>query len=364
MLRAMIVTRAGLLASALLLGGCSNLGYYAQAVRGQMSLMWKREPIEEIVQDKSVDPDLRSQLRRVIEIRDYASANLGLPDNGSYRSYADLGRPYVVWNVFATPEFSVDPVTWCFVVVGCVSYRGYFDEENAQRFAARLQTEGKDVYVGGVTAYSTLGKFNDPVLNTMLYWDDDRLAGLIFHELAHQLLYVKGDTDFSESFASFVEEEGVRRWLIAERRADDIPGYEASRERLEAFGDLVVRTRERLRIIYSAGYSDGELRERKRRAFEDMRQEYQEMRTAWGDVLAFDAWFDRDLNNAHLASVAAYRRFVPSFAALLDRQGGDLEAFYAAVREIADMAEPDRHSLLAELAGGSPAGPEPATRRP
>ncbi len=359
MLRAMMAFRTYFLLPLLLLSGCSNVGYYAQAVRGQVSLMWKRQPIEEVLQDKSIDSDLRAQLAQVLEIRDFASSELGLPDNGSYRSYADVGRPYVVWNVFATPEFSVDPETWCFVVVGCVSYRGYFREDRAQRFAAGLDEDGKDVYVAGVTAYSTLGNFDDPVLSTMLYWDDDRLAGLIFHELAHQVLYVKGDTDFSESFASFVEEEGVRRWLIAEGRSDDIPEYEASRARLEAFGELVVRTRERLRIIYSADYADSELRERKRNAFAEMRQEYAAIRAGWGDVLAFDAWFERDLNNAHLASVAAYRRFVPAFATLLRQQDGDLDAFYREVEEIAHKDKSERHRLMLELSGDEPGGPEP-----
>jgi len=362
MLRAMMGFRVIFLLSLLLLSGCSNAGYYAQAVRGQMSLMWKRQPIEDVLQDKSIDSDLRAQLAQVVEIRDFASSDLGLPDNGSYRSYADVGRPYVVWNVFATPEFSVDPETWCFVIVGCVSYRGYFREDRAQRFATSLEEDGKDVYVAGVTAYSTLGNFDDPVLSTMLYWDDHRLAGLIFHELAHQVLYVKGDTDFSESFASFVEEEGVRRWLVSEGRADDVPEYEASRARLAAFGELVVRTRERLRTIYKAGYAESELGERKRIAFEDMRQEYREMRAGWGDVLAFDAWFERDLNNAHLASVAAYRRFVPAFAALLRQQAGDLDRFYRAVEEIAAKELPARHRLLLELIDDKPGGPEPIER--
>jgi predicted aminopeptidase len=243
-----------------------------------------------------------------------------------------------------------------------VAYRGYFREDRAQRFATSLEEDGKDVYVAGVTAYSTLGNFDDPVLSTMLYWDDHRLAGLIFHELAHQVLYVKGDTDFSESFASFVEEEGVRRWLVSEGRADDVPEYEASRARLAAFGELVVRTRERLRTIYKAGYAESELGERKRIAFEDMRQEYREMRAGWGDVLAFDAWFERDLNNAHLASVAAYRRFVPAFAALLRQQAGDLDRFYRAVEEIAAKELPGRHRLLLELIDDKPGGPEPIER--
>ncbi len=324
--------------------------------------MWQREPIEEILQDDTIDSDLRAQLKQVLEIRDFASADLSLPDNGSYRSYADLGRPYVVWNVFAAPEFSVDPVTWCFVVVGCVSYRGYFREESATRFAGRLEDEGKDVYVSGVTAYSTLGNFDDPVLNTMLYWDDHRLAGLIFHELAHQVLYAKGDTDFSESFASFVEEEGVRRWLVARDRAGDIPGYEASRARLEAFGNLVVRTRERLRVIYAADYQESEMAERKRNAIDDMRQEYAAMRASWGDVLAFDGWFERDLNNAHLASVSAYRRFVPAFAALLEQNDGDLAAFYDAARALAEKEKPERHRALLELIGERPGGPDPVLR--
>ena len=205
---------------ATLSGGC----YLLQSAQGQLALMSKREPISRVIDKPSTPPGLRAQLQAVTEIRDFAIRQLGLPDNGSYRSYADLGRQYVVWNVVAAPEFSVDPKEWCYPIVGCVDYRGYFSERRARRFGARLRSQGFDVAVGGVAAYSTLGHFNDPILNTMMGWDDVELAAIVFHELTHQLLYVPNDSSFNEALATTVEEEGVRRWLSAQGRdADPVP---------------------------------------------------------------------------------------------------------------------------------------------
>ena len=215
---ARLLTIAG---AVLPLSGC----YLLQAAGGQMEISAKREPIAEVIADAATPPQLRARLEYVANARDFASRELGLPDNESYRSYADLDRPYVVWNVFAAPEFSVEPRRWCFPIAGCVVYRGYFSEEAAQHYASRLRRRGDDAAVGGVAAYSTLGHFKDPVLSTMLGWSDAQLAATLFHELAHQVVYVPGDSEFNESFATVVEEAGLERWLTERRRSQELVAW-------------------------------------------------------------------------------------------------------------------------------------------
>src|ERR1700691_87941 len=229
--RSLTALRSRLLAVALIgatLPGCA-LGYLTQAAQGQWRLVRARRPIEQVIADPAASPDLKARLRVVQDARDFAVSDLGLPDNRSYRSYSDLKRPYVVWNVVAAPEFSVEPQRWCFPFTGCLSYRGYFRERDARNMAAKLAARGNDVMVGGVTAYSTLGHFADPVLNTMLRYGDLGLASTIFHELAHQLIYVRGDSEFNESFAVSVEQEGLRRWLAARGRSVELQKFLADR---------------------------------------------------------------------------------------------------------------------------------------
>jgi predicted aminopeptidase len=228
------------------MSGC----YLLDSAAGQLSLMSRRQPIERVLRAPGTPPLLRSELEEVESIRDFASRELGLPDNGSYRSYADVGRPYVVWNVVAAPEFSVEAREWCFLIVGCVAYRGYFSERKARSFADTLRERGFDVSVGGVAAYSTLGHFNDPVLNTMMGWSDGELAAIIFHELTHQLLYLSGDTSFNEALATTVEEEGLRRWLLSQGRAADLEKHRLQRRRHLEVIDLLRRTRAELKTLY------------------------------------------------------------------------------------------------------------------
>ncbi|MEE8527571.1 MAG: aminopeptidase [Gammaproteobacteria bacterium] len=329
-------------------GGCA-IGYYAQALRGQMELSSRSEPIEDLLEDDALPEELRMRLELILEIRRFASNELQLPDNDSYRKYADLGRPYVVWNIFAAQEFSVEPKTWCFPIVGCVGYRGYFKEEKAGAYAARLADDGFDVYVGGVAAYSTLGRFDDPVLNTMLHWSDERLAGIIFHELAHQVLYVKGDSAFSEAFATAVEEIGVRLWIDRNGTQADLSRYYRARKYRSAFGRLVNQTRGQLRELYARELSDTEKRESKRLIFAGMKDQYVRMREAWEGYNGYDAWFARELNNAHLASVATYRQYLPAFRLMFVRAGRDLTAFYDDVRELSERSKSDREVYIREL---------------
>jgi predicted aminopeptidase len=323
-------------------GGC----YLLQSAQGHFALMAKRRPISEVIDSPTTTPALRAQLRAVTVIRDFASRELGLPDNGSYRSYADLGRPYVVWNVVAAPEFSVDAKEWCYPIVGCVAYRGYFVEARARSFAARLRGQGFDVTVGGVAAYSTLGHFNDPILSSMVGWDDVELAAIIFHELTHQLLYVPNDSSFDEALATTVEEEGVRRWLISQGREADLANHLTQRQHSLEVIDLLTKTRASLSAMYASGLEPNQMRERKQAAFADLRSSYTDLKAAWGPHPPFEAWFKEDLNNGHLASIATYFNCVPGFERELAAVGGNLTAFYARARELAKLDQDKRDALL------------------
>jgi predicted aminopeptidase len=329
-----------------LIGASSGGCYLLQSAQGQLALMSKREPISRVIDQPSTPPALRAQLEAVAEIRDFASRELGLPDNGSYRSYADVGRRYVVWNVVAAPEFSVDAKEWCYPIVGCVAYRGYFVEARARRFGARLRGEGLDVMVGGVAAYSTLGHFNDPVLNTMMGWNDVELAGIIFHELTHQLLYVPNDSSFNEALATTVEEEGVRRWLHARGRDADLAAHLVQQDHYAKVIDLLTATRADLRAVYASGLSPDLEREKKRAAFAALRSSFALLKAGWGGHAPFESWFDEDLNNAHLASIATYFNCVPGFQRELGAVGGDLTAFYSRVHELAKLDQEARDAAV------------------
>lgn len=327
--------------------GCVSSGYYLQSVRGQIDLLAKREPIAQVIADPATPEQLRERLASVLEMRAFATRELGLPDNRSYKSYADLGRSYVVWNVFAAPELSVEPENWCFPFVGCLAYRGYFSEDDARRYAARLSDAGADVYVAGVVAYSTLGHFADPVLNTMLRGDDMYIAGVLFHELAHQQIYVRGDSEFNEAFASFVEEEGVRRWLAGRGDAESWQRWQQRQQRRERFGALIRSTRERLEAVYASSLSDERKRARKRELIEALRDAHEQMRAELGHDTGYERWFAGPLNNAQLSSVSTYRRYVPAFRGMLERQQGDLDRFFARAAAVGRLA-PERRTELME----------------
>jgi predicted aminopeptidase len=327
---------------AVLSGGC----YLLQSAQGQLSLMSKREPISAVIDKPGTPAALRAQLEAVTAIRDFASHDLYLPDNGSYRAYADVGRPYVVWNVVAAPEFSVDPKLWCYPIVGCVAYRGYFVEANARRFAAGLHAEGLDVVVGGVAAYSTLGHFDDPILNTMMEWDDIELAAIIFHELTHQLLYVPNDASFNEAFATTVEEEGVRRWLERHGRTHELANHLVEQQHYRTVIDLLIATRTQLRAVYASGAPVAAMRDEKRETLAAMRQSYAQLKAGWGGHAPFDAWFHEDIDNAHLASISTYFVCVPGFERELAALNGDLRAFYRRVRQLSKLDKQERDTLV------------------
>ncbi len=334
-----------------LLGGCETLGYLGQAAAGQWSIWAGRREIETLLTDPATDPALQSRLSHVLAIREYASAKLGLPDNDSYRYYTPLPRTHVAWNVFAAETFSVEPLTWCFPIAGCVSYRGYFQRQDATQFAAKLHARGYDTYVAPVAAYSTLGWFDDPVLSTFVFYEEPRLAGLIFHELAHQQVYVPGDTAFNESFATTVEIEGLRRWLQHRGRAEQMQAVRREQRMQRDFANTLLRLREQLRALYAEPLPPEQMRRRKRETIAAfVREDYAAFKRRWSGSERYDSWVQSGLNNARLVTVANYNRWVAAFQTLLDQQQGDLQSFYRRVAELAENDAATRHRMLQQLA--------------
>ena len=334
-----------------LLAGCTTVGYYNQAAKGHLALMASARPVADWVADPATPEPLRERLLRAGEIRRFAAESLGLPDNRSYTAYADLQRPAAVWNVFATPELSLQLKTWCYPVLGCAGYRGYFDRADAEAMAAELERAGYDVNVAPVPAYSTLGWFNDPLLNTFIHAPDVELARLLFHELSHQVVYARDDTVFNESFATAVEREGVRRWLAAHGDARQRQAWAAYSERREAFLALLLAQRRRLEAIFGSDMPVEEKRAAKAAVLDDLQRQYRILREQrWAGFAGYDRFFERRLTSAHLAAVGAYNDWVPAFEALLAESGGDLPAFYARVRQLGALDKPARTAELRRLA--------------
>ncbi|MGZ5094046.1 MAG: aminopeptidase [Burkholderiales bacterium] len=337
------------LLAATITAGCANLPYYFQSVRGQLDIWSRQQDIQTVVGDPATSPALREKLEAVLSIREFASTELSLPRNSSYRSYANLERPFAVWNVFAAPEFSIEPRQWCFIFAGCVNYRGYFDKSEAQSFADDATREAYDVFVGGVPAYSMLGYFPDPVLNTFIRYPTAQLARLIFHELAHQVVYVSDDSVFNESFAVTVEQEGMRLWLDRYGREQDRAASASVAQRRTQFVELIETYRQRLATLYRSPLPRTEMRDRKAALFAQLEADYVKLKETWGGFYGFDRWFEGKPNNALLASIAIYTKKVPAFQSLLAREGGDLEGFYRAVKDLARLGKADRTAVLDRL---------------
>lgn len=343
-----VFTRLVPVLAVLLLNGCSSLGYYGQLAEGQWQLLRARQPVQRLLDDPTTPAPLRLRLAQAELARSFASEHLKLPDNRSYRVYADLGRPYVVWNVFATPELSLQPVTHCFPIAGCVAYRGYYRQGAARGAAALMRQQGLDTYVGGVEAYSTLGWFDDPILSSMVGWGDERLAAVIFHELAHQRFYVQDDTEFNESFASFVEQEGSRQWRAARGLAAI---REDSLRQREQFIQLVLDSRARLEAIYASPRNEPAKRAAKQAEFARLRQAYRQVRDEqWQGDKRYDAWMYGPMNNAKLLPFGLYDQWVPAFAALFRQAGGDWGRFYRQVEALGRLPLEERKTRLARLA--------------
>lgn len=332
--------------------GCSSLGYYAQAASGHVSLLNTARPVPDWLADDATPQPLRDRLALSQRMRNFAVSELRLPDNASYRRYADLGRPAAVWNVVAAPELSLALQTWCFPVVGCVGYRGYYDRSAADRLAGELRAQGMEATVQAIPAYSTLGKlpgdyFSDPLLNTFLRWPEGELARLIFHELAHQVAYAAGDTMFNESFATAVERIGGTRWLEEHSSPEARAEYAALEQRRQDFRRVAMQARADLDAVYrNPQLGDAAKRVAKRERFERLRAEHAALKAgAWNGYAGYDAWF-ANANNASLGVLAAYNELVPQFERLFEREGRDFNRFYAEVKRIAALPMAERRATL------------------
>lgn len=331
-----------------LLGACSSVSYLGQAAAGQLLLWWHRQPIADLLEDTDTAPELKSRLQHVIAVRNFASRELSLPQNDSYRTFVDLDRPYVVWNVFAAAEFSVEPREWCFPMVGCVAYRGYFSEQRARQFAQQLQAQSLDTYVAGVPAYSTLGWFDDPIPSTVIGYSELQLAGLIFHELAHQQLFVPGDTAFNESFATAVEIEGMRRWLQAQGRVAELQQFVSAIERRKDFVSTVLTLRRELEQLYAQPLADREKRVRKQALFEAFRRDqYTAFRQRWEGTREYDGWIQQDFNNARLVTVSSYYLWLDCFQRWIESVDHDMASFYRQVAPVSRLEKSARDRYLA-----------------
>jgi predicted aminopeptidase len=334
-----------------LTAGCSTLGYYAHSVSGHLDLLRSAKPVPEWMNDEAAKPELKERLGLTQRIRDYAVSELKLPDNASYRRYADLHRPAAVWNVVAAPELSLTLKTWCFPVVGCVGYRGYFDRAKADAFAQELRAEKLEVSVYGVPAYSTLGTlpgdfFSDPLLSTFINYPEGELARLIFHELAHQVAYASGDTEFNESFATAVERIGGTRWLEQKSTAQARQEYAEYDGRRQDFRALTQKYRDKLDALYKSPVTDEEKRARKAAIMAELREEYAALKAQrWGGFSGYDGWFSR-ANNAAFGVLAAYNELVPDFERLFEREGRDFPRFYAEVKRLAKLPKNERRAAL------------------
>ncbi len=327
------------------LSGC----YYMQAAAGQWQVMRKSEPIDEVIGESGTSEELAERLRLVQAARQFSVEELGLPDNDSYRKYADIEREFVVWNVFAAPEFSLQPKQWCFPVAGCVSYRGYFSRDAAYKESERLARDGYDIAVGGVSAYSTLGNFDDPILSSMMRWDDVQLVAVLFHELAHQVLYIKGDSGFNESFATAVEEFGVERWLDSRGQPDDIAAYRQRKALRQDLMAMVAAARDDLRIHYESTLDDGDKRRLKAERLDRLAADVAaELKRRGRDS---NNWLSGELNNARLASMTLYEGRLPAFRALLGQCEQDIRCFYVEALELSKIDKASRDARLDALAG-------------
>jgi predicted aminopeptidase len=360
-----------LLCAAAVVSGCQTWSYYTQAVKGQYQILAHQQPVDRLIADPQTSARLKAQLELLQKLRHFAQIELKLPVDGHYRKYADVHRPYVVWNVQAAPQFSLQPKTWWYPFVGSLEYHGYFSECGARERGRRLQAKGWDVCVDGVEAYSTLGWFKDPVLNTFVDRPEPELAEVIFHELGHQRVFASGDTDFNEAFATTVGQAGARRWLRATGNTNLLDRYDASLRRNDQFVRLMMNARGRLEAIYGDTLDEQgkvkaakkppaapeRLRTEKERVFGDLRRDYAELKSQWGGGSAYDDWFTHELNNARLNTIANYYDEMPGFEQLLRLNGGDLEKFYQTVERLSKMKQAKRHQWLRDLSQGG-------TRRP
>ena len=328
-----------------LISGCSTVNYYGQSIQGQFEIIQKRQNINILLDNKSLSNTQRKRLETVLELRKFSINQLGLPNNNSYLSYVDLDRDYVIWNIFATEEFSLAPVKWCYLIVGCLGYRGYFSKSDAKQHAIKLKEQGYDINLCGVSAYSTLGWFDDPVLNTMLRWNDIQLATVMFHELAHQQLYIKNDTEFNEAYAETVATIGVTKWLEQSPDKNLLLDYLQSQTQEEQFIKLVLKYKTLLTELYHSDTSNTQMRKDKKTLLKQMTDEYTILSSHWKKDL-YAQWFATGLNNAKLAAIVTYRQYASSFLGIFNKLDRDLERFYSFIKSLSQCKQMKRKGIL------------------
>jgi predicted aminopeptidase len=362
----------GVLAMVLLaVSGCKTISFYRQAVAGEYQILSSQKAIDKLIGDPNTPARLKARLELVQQLRGFADTELKLPVDGHYRKYADLHRPFVVWNVEAAREFSLEPKSWWYPLVGSLEYRGYFSEPAAQKYGRAVRKSGYDVFVGGVEAYSTLGWFKDPLLNTFIHHRDADLAEILFHELAHQRVFARGDEDFNEAFAQTVGEEGAVRWLKKQGEQEALDRYVSELKRNNQFVHLIMKTRIALAALYEDQRDENgkfksthverridvaELRQKKRAIYDRLQRDYAALKQDWGGATDYDDWFAKDANNAKLNSVAAYYDLLPAFQRVLELNGGDLGKFYVEVERLSKISRKDRREWLKTLASTNVSG--------
>ncbi len=332
-----------------LCSGCSSIGYYAQMIGGHIEIHSQTQPIESVINNPETEDKLKHKLLLIQEAKEFAVNNLDLPQNNSYSDYVDLGRKYVLWSVTAAPKLSLKPYQSCFPIVGCMSYKTFFSKDDANKFANSLKQQGYDTYVAGIAAFSSLGWFDDPIINTMLSWRDTRLAGLIFHELTHQKIYIANDTTFNESIAVAVELEGIKKWLKHSGKEDKLDTFIENQKRHQQFLDLVLNTRQQLKSLYQSQFSEYKKSAEKKKLFAELIKDYETLKQSWKGYSGYDRWFNTDLNNAKLALLSTYTQYVPAFTQLLHNHNGDFANFFIAAKDISKMEKEKRNNFLNSL---------------
>jgi len=337
------------LISSLTLTGCQSIGYYSQSIKGQWQVVYRSKPIDTWLKEETTPIELKEKLKQVKLIRQFASSELNLPDNKSYTKYADIERDNVVWNIFAAPELSLQPYTWCYPIIGCQAYRGYFSKQPAIDLAKKIKANGYDVSVGGVKAYSTLGWFNDPVLNTFINYSQTNLASLIFHELSHQIVYVKDDTVFNESFATMVENKGVEIWLKHHNQDQELFRYQQTQLFENEILTLITYYKDKLDELYKNEINEQDKRDKKLMLFAQLKQEYEQLRKSFHFTSAWDNWFSQALNNAHLVAIGTYYDKVAEFEQLFVKSNRDFATFFLAVKKLAKLSKDEREVFFTNL---------------
>lgn len=330
----------------LFLSGCADLGYYWHSAKGHMEVMNRRVAIDDLLEDPQTDVELKQRLILVMEIRQFAFNRLALPQSGSYSDYAQLDNPYVLQNLFAAPEFSTQLLSWCYPIAGCTSYRGFYEQQRLDEFVADLKVDNNEVHISRVPAYSTLGWFDDPVLSSFINWPDHRLAGLLFHELTHQRIYIDGDSRFNESLASAVQQAGIRLWLEYKNQPALLEKYNRGLVYRRDVVELIESARNQLDDIYEKDNTDDWKRLEKQKVFQHMRDQYEDISRRYNYRDGFARWMAADLNNAKLGSVSTYNALIPAFESMIIALDEDFERFYQYAEKLGEMDKEKRDLCL------------------